>query len=138
MVVRSPLQGSALLDDVMRHVVGDVTAIGTPRRSLTDSVDLEMKISEMQAARGCVVAVGIPARDRCRACGGTGGDWYFACTPCRGRGSVSTERILRLRLPPGLSSGTIIELMLEGEGGIDLVARLRVLVDRRMRAPPAR
>lgn len=126
------------VDPLVHQALADLTPIGAPQTVRAEVVDLAVTISEKQALRGGVLPVGIPMREECPFCGGTGLDWPFRCVPCRGRGSILRERSVPLHIAPGTPSGAVADLRLESPGGTDVVLRLRLQVDRRMRAPPDR
>jgi len=52
----------------------------------------------------------------CPECQGMGQVVRDVCSQCKGEGRVSTERVLDLRIPPGVDDGT--RLRVAGEGGV--------------------
>jgi DnaJ-class molecular chaperone len=129
---------SRFFDDLMDRLLGDVTPIGIPLPVRPEVIDLNVTITHEHAVRGGVVAIGIPVREICPTCGGTGSDWRFACASCRAMGWIPRQRLMHLRIRPGTSSGTVIDLRPDDVGAGDVVLRLHLLVDRRTRSPPAR
>lgn len=73
----------------------------------------------------------------CPHCRGTGQVIKNPCKSCKGRGRVSVQRKLLVKVPPGVDNGTQLRLTGEGESGIrggppgDLFVELRVRPDRR-------
>ncbi len=71
-------------------------------------------------------------RSACQRCGGTGRVPSRKCDACGGEGRVLTRKQLRVRIPPGASTGNEIRLKGKGEAGIqggpagDLLLRLHV------------
>ena len=130
---RAQVSREPLLDDRPEAVMARVSPINThPQRSRT--IDLDLVLSPEQATRGGDFAVAVPVEQSCRRCKGTGVDWPFPCLACRQRGTVVREQVLCLRIPAGVRHGTVIYPQLGHSVGIPL--RIRMLVDRRMRAPP--
>ena len=73
----------------------------------------------------------------CSACGGAGEIIRNKCKKCRGQGRVAQQRKIRVKVPPGVRSGTRLRVAGEGEGGYrggpsgDLYVEVRVLEDSR-------
>jgi molecular chaperone DnaJ len=53
----------------------------------------------------------------CPRCGGAGRLVLDPCRTCHGRGQVRRERILKVRIPPGVDDGSQIRLAGEGDSG---------------------
>jgi molecular chaperone DnaJ len=53
----------------------------------------------------------------CSHCSGTGEVVQDPCSTCRGRGRVPTRKTLRVKIPPGVDSGTRMRITGEGEAG---------------------
>ena len=47
---------------------------------------------------------------KCFRCGGSGYDVITKCLHCLGDGDVSTEKVVEVRIPPGISDGTVLKL----------------------------
>jgi molecular chaperone DnaJ len=68
----------------------------------------------------------------CPSCGGEGRLLRSPCTACRGQGRAEQRKRLRVRIPPGVDTGSQIRLSAEGEAGFrggppgDLYIVLRV------------
>jgi molecular chaperone DnaJ len=68
----------------------------------------------------------------CSACGGTGQQVRDPCPSCRGEGRRREVRHIKVRIPPGVDTGTRLRVAGEGEGGVrggrtgDLYVVLRV------------
>ena len=54
----------------------------------------------------------------CPRCRGTGEIIEFPCAECRGEGRVRKPRKLTVKIPPGVSTGSILRLKGEGEAGL--------------------
>lgn len=53
----------------------------------------------------------------CRACGGRGTTISDPCASCHGHGRIEEEKILSVKIPPGVDNGDRIRLTGEGEAG---------------------
>jgi molecular chaperone DnaJ len=69
--------------------------------------------------RGSVVArVGfVQFAQSCPACAGRGRTVRKRCSECDGAGRISTERTVRVRIPPGVDDKTRVRVAGEGDGG---------------------
>jgi molecular chaperone DnaJ len=125
---------SPFFDEVVNRFFADVTPIGGHPTPSPEVIGLDVTMSAEQALQGGDFNIGVPTRETCRVCAGTGVSWPFPCVVCAQKGWIAGERLLRLRVPPGTRHGTVVHLQLEPAGGVTL--RIRLLIDRRMRAPP--
>jgi DnaJ-class molecular chaperone len=114
----------ALHDRWLRNFTG----IGVPKAERAESLTLEIALTPEEAARGCTVPVGVPVFGACLECGGTRRAWPFPCRACRASGLAEELRTLRLRVPPGVRHGTILELPLAFYGIANLYLRVRISV----------
>jgi DnaJ-class molecular chaperone len=105
------------------------TGIGVPKSERLEGLNFEVLLTQEEAARGCVVPVGVPVFTRCPQCRGTGHDWVFACTYCRRQGIVEHEALLRIQIPAGAPSGSTFEVPLRGLGIHNFYLRLHVFVE---------
>ena len=107
------------------------TGIGVPKSEQVEGLDVEVLLTPEEAARGCVVPVGVPVFARCPQCGGSGRDWMSPCAFCLQQGMIENEELLRVRIPRRVPSGTIFEIALRGLGIHNFHLRLHVFVDAR-------
>jgi molecular chaperone DnaJ len=124
-----------LLDDWLEAMMAAVSPIGAYSHPPT-RIDFDLVLSPGQAERGGDFTLSVPVERSCRRCAGTGVDGRYPCPACRQRGVIVREQVLRLRIPAGVRQGTVIDLQPGHSDGMTL--RVRLLVDRRMRAPPYR
>ncbi len=117
----------AMYDRFLRNFTG----IDVPKSEHLESLDFEVLLTAEEAARGCVVPVGVPVFSRCAQCGGSGHDWVFPCAYCQQRGMIESEERLRIRIPPMAPSGSIFEIPLRGLGIHNFYLRLQVFVEAR-------
>ena len=88
---------SSVLDGMRHSFFGDL-----PHARLAAEVEL----TPQEAFWGALVPVRIPLRATCSKCGGRGEAWEEWCAACRGSGEVVAHYPLRLRVPPGVRSGS--------------------------------
>ncbi len=131
---REPFGPSPFFERFFDRFEADPTPIAASPAPSPVAVELDVTLSAEQAARGGDFTFSIPVRETCTECEGAGISWPFSCVACAQRGWIMGERILRLRVPPGIRHGTVVHLQLERTSGA--VLRVRLLIDRRMRAPP--
>ena len=105
------------------------TQIGVPKAERPAGLNVEVLLTPAEAAHGCVVPVGIPTFAHCPLCRGSGRDWLSPCVRCEGEGVVERERELRLRIPPLLPSGSVIEVALDPLGVRNFYLRLHIFVE---------
>ena len=125
---------SSAFDELFDRFLGDVTPIGDRSRPVRNEIDLDVTIPAAQAARGGTLTLDLPVREPCGICAGTGVDWPFPCVACGQQGWIVRNRVLHLQVAPNVRSGTIVHLTPRQAGGVAL--RIRLLVERNMRAPP--
>jgi DnaJ-class molecular chaperone len=131
---REPLDSSPFFDQLFDRFVGDLTPITASPEQSPEVIGLDVTLSAEQAMRGGDFTLGVPVREICTTCAGTGVYWPFSCGTCNQRGWIAGEGVLHLSVPPGVRHGTVVHLRLGDAGGA--VLRVRLLIDRRMRAPP--
>jgi hypothetical protein len=54
--------------------------------------------------------------------------WLFPCVSCGAEGVIATEQVIRIRIPPRVPSGSVIEVPLDGLGIQNLYLRLHVRI----------
>ena len=115
----------ALYDRILRNFTG----LGVPKSARLEALDIEVMLDRDEAASGCTVPVGVPTFHRCPHCRGLGVVWSYACTQCRQSGVIETERLVEVRIPPGVPSGVTYEVALHGLGIHDFRLRIHVFVE---------
>ncbi|MCK8600932.1 DnaJ domain-containing protein [Desulfoferrobacter suflitae] len=71
-------------------------------------LDLEVILTPEEAVKGGLLP--IPISESCPRCGGRGQVAIFACAQCSGRGTIETGQSARLRIPPNIRDGTVLEV----------------------------
>jgi molecular chaperone DnaJ len=112
----------ALAERLFRNFTG----VGVPKAERPEGLTFEVILTPEEALHGVEVPLGVPGVRRCPDCGGAGRVWLFPCMSCGEEGVIATERVLRIPIPPGVRSGSVIEVPLEGFGIRNLYLRLYV------------
>lgn len=94
-----------------------------------ESLNLEVLLTLDEAARGCLISVGVPVFAWCSRCRGTGHDWVFPCLHCQQQGIIESEVPVPVRIPPLVTPGAVFELPLDGLGIHNFFLRLHVFVE---------
>lgn len=96
------------------------------RERRVEPLDLDLVLSEEEAARGREVILEMSRDVVCRECGGSGFGFYGWCPGCRGEGAVRMHERVRFRIPPGAESGTVV--VARARDGSRVRARIRVVL----------
>jgi molecular chaperone DnaJ len=91
-------------------------------------LSVEVVLTPAEAVCGGILSIGIPVHEICGVCGGTGREWLFSCSNCRGRGRLSRMHPLPVSIPPSLRLGVTFEALLEAMGSNNLLVKLRIRV----------
>jgi molecular chaperone DnaJ len=114
---------------LVERLVRNVTGLGVPKAERPEGLTFEVILTPNEALRGVEVPVGVPGVRRCPDCGGTGRVWLFPCLSCGEEGVIATERVIRIPVPPGVRSGSVVEVPLHGIGIYNLYLRLHVRIE---------
>ncbi len=87
-------------------------------------VEVDIVLSEREAARGGEAVLEVAKDVDCGDCGGTGFGFYGWCPSCRGERVVRARERIRFRIPPGAESGDVIHAR-RGDGS-SVQARIRL------------
>lgn len=68
-------------------------------------LEAEICLSRREASDGLSVALEVPVRGTCPACGGRGEVWTERCGECHGSGDTLLRHPVRLTLPAGVVDG---------------------------------
>jgi DnaJ-class molecular chaperone len=104
------------------------THAGVPKAERPEGLNLDVFLTPVQAAHGCMVPVGIPTFSRCPLCQGSGYDGLSPCMCCDEEGVIEGEQELRFHIPPMLPAGSVIEVALDPLGIHNFYLRLHVFV----------
>lgn len=108
-------QGFAF-SDILRDLFGlnGMHTGGDMRAETSRDLSGNLKISFMEAISGTERVIAVRQKKKCPACHGTGQDRLAMCMRCHGKGSISTKKKIRIRLPAGVEDGH--QLRLRGLG----------------------
>jgi DnaJ-class molecular chaperone len=82
----------------------------------------ELSITPEEARNGGLCELTLTTWQGCPRCGGKGAG--VPCPECHGRGSVSLRQTLCVELPPGLRTGSVLQL----RGGLDLLKDVLLVI----------
>jgi molecular chaperone DnaJ len=116
--------GRPSAEEVFDRFVQSFTGRHATKSRTATPVHLELEVSPEQALRGGTLAISVPVLYPCSECVGTGRDWLYLCTGCRGRGIVAAEEPVRFQVPPRLRDGDILEVPLTVVGAPDQILRI--------------
>jgi molecular chaperone DnaJ len=114
---------------LVERLVRNVTGLGVPKAERPEGLTFEVILTPNEALRGVEVPVGVPGVRRCPDCGGTGRVWLFPCLSCGEEGVIATERVIRIPVPSGVRSGSVVEVPLHAIGVHNLYLRLHVRIE---------
>jgi molecular chaperone DnaJ len=100
--------------------------LGVPKSEHLEALHMDVVLTPDQAARGTRLEIGVPAFQRCQACGGRGRIWGLPCVECGQEGIRESEATIEVRVPPLVRPGTVYEVSLAGLGIHNLLLRLQV------------
>ena len=115
--------------EVRDRFLRNFTGLHVPKAERIEALDFEVLLTPDEAASGCVVPIGVPTFERCPRCGGTGVTWLYACMYCHQSGTLETEHVVRVHIPPMAPPGAIYDVALGGLGIHNFRLHLRVFVD---------
>jgi len=101
---------------------------GVPKAERAEALTVELELTPREAARGMRIPLGVPVFRTCPECGGAGDTWGFPCIACDRQGVVEDEQVVVVEVPPGVRSGVVTELPLDGLGITNLSLRVAVRV----------
>jgi molecular chaperone DnaJ len=115
-------------DEMADRFLRNFTSVGIPKAERIADLNLEVILSPDEAARGGLIPIGVPSFRPCPLCGGSGRDWLFPCSYCRGEAIIEEEHTISMRIPARLRDGTILELPSSGFGIHNFYIRLHVRI----------
>lgn len=117
-----------VIDETFSRLFRNFTGWHVPKAERMRAIDVEVALSETEAERGAVLALGLPTFVVCPACEGVGSDGWYPCSVCGQAGVLEDEVPIELRIPGHVRDGAVIEapLVPVGIGNAILRARIRV------------
>lgn len=91
-----------IFDHIRRNFFG-------PSRKVEPVRDLHVEVilDREEAAWGGDLPLEVPLYVRCPRCGGSGSDFPFLCSLCRGEGWQQAPRKVLIQIPPGVRDGSV-------------------------------
>ena len=123
-----PEQTRPSFDAFHERYLRNFTGWSAPKAERAESLTLDVVLSSTEAFYGCTIPVGVPVFSPCLECGGTGQVYPFRCVECAGSGFVEEQRTLRVRVPPHVQPGTVLEVPLDMFGIGNLYLRLQISI----------
>jgi hypothetical protein len=91
-----------------------------------NNISISLTLTLEEAATGKIESLRIPRREVCESCAGTGSSWRSedgTCSSCGNKGWFESEKVLDVRIPAGIETGSILRVAEEGE--VDPVTETR-------------
>jgi molecular chaperone DnaJ len=109
--------GGINLEDLFGDLFGRA---GAGRRTWAEpergpDAEANVTLSFEQAIQGVTTELRVDRQAACGSCGGTGGRGRQVCTTCGGAGAVLMPETLRVKIPPGVHTGSKVRV--RGAGG---------------------
>jgi len=115
-------------DELFDRWVRNFNDTDVPKSEHEEGLNIEVVLRPDEASRGGVLPVGVPVYQQCPVCRGTGEEWLFPCLECHAQGLIERRERVRVRIPPGVRPGTVIELPLRGLGIHNFYLRVHILI----------
>ena len=115
-------------DEMLERFLRNFTGIGIPKAERIEDLNLEVILSPDEAVQGGLAPIGVPSFHPCPLCGGSGRDWLFPCSYCRGQAMIEEEQTVGVRIPAMVRDGTILEVPISGLGIHNFHIRLYVRI----------
>lgn len=113
-------------EEIMDRFFGNFWQNEIPRWERPGNLSAEVILSRDEARRGGILPIDVPVFQTCPFCRGTGYLRLFPCAHCREQGIVETRRTVSLRIPPGTTDATTVEIPVGGAFPFSVFVRLRV------------
>jgi hypothetical protein len=117
------------LDELFDRYVRNHTTWRMPKGQRLDPLHFEIAVSPSEARSGGILSLGVPVFQTCPSCHGSGRDSAYLCSLCGGSGRLEDEEEVRVRVPPHLRDGDVLEVPLYGLGIQNVFLRLLFRID---------
>lgn len=115
-------------DELFERFLRNFTGIGIPKAERVAALNLEVILSPDEAAQGGLAPIRVPSFHPCLLCRGSGLDWLFPCSYCRGQAMIGEEQTIGVRIPEMVRDGTILEVPISGLGIHNFHIRLHIRI----------
>ena len=127
-VVRGRFRGGRLsFDEIFIDFFQSFPTFADPFKNFPNVLSFELVLSPEEAATGGAFPMETPISYACAACNGSGRDGLLECRACGGRRFIQRFEKVRLKIPPGIQDGAILEVPV-GWRGPYLFLRMRVRI----------
>ncbi len=117
---------SSIFDDLFDDITSMISHPFSYRRVRT--LTGEIILSSEEAASGGYLPLSIPVVKHCPYCDGKGREELFRCPKCFGEGIVTTQIQIEVKIPPNVTTGTILEIPFKQGGIMYAHIKLKVIV----------
>jgi DnaJ-class molecular chaperone len=117
-------------DALFERMLRNFTGRGVPKAERAEPITCQVVLTPEEAVRGGVLPIRFPVFEPCPSCGGSGHTMVFPCLDCGASGIVEALATVRIRIPPGVRSGSRFTAPLAGIGIRNLVLEVLVRVGR--------
>jgi DnaJ-class molecular chaperone len=114
----------ALRERLRRNFTGK----GVPKSEHLEALNMDLVLAPHEAQRGLALSVSVPTLHTCPDCAGTGMDWGQPCLTCGQAGLVEAAELVPVSIPARVTTGSLVEVPLEGVGIRNLRLRFHVAV----------
>ena len=121
-------------DALYTRLLSNFSGRGRSKGERLEALQVSIQLTPAEALRGVVVPIGVPVFTPCVACSGSGCDWVVACATCRGQGMMEREQTVRVRVPPMVQQGSVLEVSLTHVGIENFFLRLQIQITWEARA----
>jgi DnaJ-class molecular chaperone len=127
-ILSDPTTVRPSLDALAERLMRNFTGIHVPKAERREALNMDLVLTPAEVVSGLVVDVKVPVVRTCPACGGARVDWSLPCLFCDERGTVQMDQVVRVRIPPSLRPGAVLEVPLDELGIRNLGLRFHVSV----------
>jgi DnaJ-class molecular chaperone len=117
-------------DALFERMLRNFTGRGVPKAERPEPITCQVLLTPEEAVRGGVLPIRFPLFEACPSCGGSGHTMVFPCLDCGASGIVEAPATVRIRIPPGVRSGSRFTAPLAGIGIRNLVLEVLIRVGR--------
>ena len=116
-------------EELCDRLARSFTSSHVPKSEHIEGFDIGVILTQAEAALGAGLILKLPVLRECPVCGGLGGT-VFPCMACDRMGRLESEAPVRVRIPPMVRDGTVIEVPLEHIGIHNLYLRVHIAIQR--------
>jgi DnaJ-class molecular chaperone len=117
-------------DALFERMLRNFTGRAVPKAERAEPITCQVLLTPEEAVRGGILPIRFPVFEPCRTCGGSGHTMLFPCLDCAASGIVEAPTTVRIRIPPGVHSGSRFTAPLARIGLRNLVLEVLIRVGR--------